>query len=98
MLVGPLLLLNTLDICNFVVLSPCTCLPSHHYQQNTTLDNLIKIPPYIKEAIGIVYSQLNMDNLKPLSALKHQWEEELDTDISDIEWLLLKMYTHHQSV
>lgn len=62
------------------------------------LDRLIKIPPYIKETIGTVYSLLNMDNSKPLTALKHKWEEELNTDISDTQWQTTLKNIHSSSI
>ena len=56
-------------------------LPPHSF-----LDTILKISPQSKKCIGVVYSLLNSYNLKPLTLLKQQWEEELDMQISTEMW------------
>lgn len=67
-------------------------------QTDSLLDKLIKIPPHFKETIGSVYSILKTSNLEPLTSLKNKWEEELGTNISDLEWQSTLKNIHSSSI
>lgn len=56
------------------------------------------MPLWPGEVVGRLYSILSMDNLKPLTTLKHQWEEELDTEISDELWQAVLNNIHSSSI
>lgn len=65
---------------------------------STLLDSLLKFSSNHKGLIGIIYLSLNSYNVKPLTRLKGQWEEELGVEFTEDIWDSILDKIHSSSI